>query len=145
MRNYRNSLLRFPPRFRPRSWQWPAIGIGVITGMLAVPVPAHHSFAVHFVSDRIVTVSGAVTRFKFVNPHGILYVAVTDADGEVQEWSAETNSPNILVRRGWTKDSFKAGDEVTVEGWPARDGVPRIRIRRVTFADGRSLRGQGGD
>ena len=61
---------------------------------------------------------------------------VTDKDGKVEEWRAETNSPSILERRGWKRDSLKAGDEIVLEGWRARDGKRYMRMRKVTRADG---------
>jgi hypothetical protein len=71
----------------------------------------------------------------------VLTRAVPGEHGSV-EGKAETNSPNILRRRGWVPDSLKPGDRVTVEGFPARDGSSSMRISRVTFADGRELTGQ---
>ena len=103
---------------------------------------AHHSFAVHFVGDELVTVSGVATEFTFRNPHGLLILDETRADGTVVHWRIETNSPNILRRRGWTPDSIEPGDEVTVEGYPSRDGSSSMRVARLTFADGRELTGQ---
>jgi hypothetical protein len=106
---------------------------------------AHHSFAVHFVADKIVTVKGTVEEFSFHNPHGLLMLTAKDASGVEQHWRIETNSPNILRRRGWSEDSIKPGDQVTVEGYPARDGSPSMRVYRVTFPDGRELVGQRPD
>lgn len=106
---------------------------------------AHHSFAVHFVADKIVTVKGTVQEFTFRNPHGLLMLTAKDPGGAEQQWRIETNSPNVLRRRGWSEDSIKAGDQVTVEGYPARDGSPSMRVYRVTFADGRELVGQRPD
>ncbi len=60
----------------------------------------------------------------------------------MEHWRVETNSPNILKRRGWSEDSIAAGETITVEGYPARDGSNYMRIYRVTFADGRELIGQ---
>ncbi|MEY4641126.1 MAG: hypothetical protein RLZZ227_1120 [Pseudomonadota bacterium] len=114
--------------------------------LAALPVSfaqAHHSFAVHFVAEANTEVKGVVESFRFANPHGVLSFNVTDANGVTTQWKAETNSPNILRRRGWSKDSFKPGDEVTVLGFPARDGTPFMRISKVTFADGHELIGQG--
>lgn len=104
---------------------------------------AHHSFAVHFEAEASQEVTGVVERFSFANPHGMLFFNVTDANGVTSEWRAETNSPNILRRRGWSKDSLKAGDQITVLGFPARDGTNYMRISKITFADGRELVGQG--
>ena len=104
---------------------------------------AHHSFAVHFESEANLEVKGVVEDFRFANPHGMLTFNVTDASGKTEKWRAETNSPNILRRRGWSKDSLKPGDEITVLGFPSRDGTNFMRISKITLADGRVLVGQG--
>lgn len=114
--------------------------LGVATAPLA---HAHHSFAVHFESEANLEVKGVVKDFRFANPHGMLTFEVTDANGVKSEWRAETNSPNILRRRGWSRDSLKPGDEITILGFPSRDGTPYMRISTITFADGRVLVGQG--
>src|SRR5690554_2394762 len=111
---------------------------------LALPAHAHHSFAVHFLPDDSISVSGTITEFRFSNPHGIAHFTVVNESGEEELWRAETNSPNVLRRRGWSRDSLKPGDEVTLEGWPARDDSRYMRIRVVTFADGRVLGTQRG-
>ena len=107
----------------------------------AVPMAAaaHHSFAVYFDPARDVTITGKVTSFRFTNPHGLVVVEVTDGQGRVTEWRAETNAPVVLQRRGWTRTSIKAGETVTIEGWPARDGKPYMRLRRAVRADGRLI------
>jgi hypothetical protein len=109
----------------------------MVSAMLCAPAGAHHSFAVFFDSDTgIVSVRGTVIDFKFTNPHGIIRVNVKDKAGAEQVWKAETNSPSILERRGWKKDSLKAGDEIVLEGWRARDGSNYMRMRKVTHGDG---------
>ncbi|HUL82432.1 MAG TPA: DUF6152 family protein, partial [Gammaproteobacteria bacterium] len=75
----------------------------------------------------------------------LISVDAKDADGAQQHWRIETNSPNILRRRGWSEDSIKPGDQVTIEGYPARDGSTSMRVYRVTFADGHELIGQRPD
>jgi len=97
---------------------------------------AHHSFAVYFDSAKDVTVTGKVTAFRFTNPHGTIVIEAKDAQGTVREWRAETNAPVVLQRRGWTRDTVKPGETITIEGWPSRDGKPYIRLRRATRADG---------
>jgi hypothetical protein len=97
---------------------------------------AHHSFAVFFDDSRMVTVSGTVTEFQFRNPHGLIRLTVRDKDGTEVMWRAETNSPSILERRGWARDTLKAGDRISIEGWPSRDGSNYLRMRKVTRADG---------
>jgi hypothetical protein len=112
------------------------LAASVALGSMGSAAIAHHSFAVFFDGDKTVTVSGTVTEFQFRNPHGLIRFASSDAKAGNAEWRAETNSPSILERRGWKKDSLKAGDKIVVEGWPARDGSNYLRMRKVTRADG---------
>jgi len=104
--------------------------------LLAAPAFAHHSFAVFFDADRTIRIEGTVEEFQFRNPHGLIRMTVRQKDGSEVEWKAETNSPSILERRGWKRDSLKAGDQIKVEGWPARDGANYMRMRSVVRADG---------
>lgn len=97
---------------------------------------AHHSFAVFFDSERTVSVRGTVIDFQFRNPHGLIRIKVVDKDGKESVWKAETNSPSILERRGWAKDTLKAGETITMDGWPARDGSNYLRLRTAKRADG---------
>lgn len=115
----------------------------LLGALLPAVVHAHHSFAVHFISEANTEVKGVVDSFRFANPHGMINFDVTDANGVTTRWRAETNSPNILRRRGWTRDSLKPGDVITILGFPARDGTPYMRVSKITFADGRELIGQG--
>jgi hypothetical protein len=118
-----------------------AAGI-LVSLLIQADAGAHHSFNVHFVPEERVILDGVVTDFRFRNPHGQVEFDVTGDDGTVVQWRAETNSPNILRRRGWTERSIVPGDTVRVEGYPARDGSNFMRIYRVRFADGRELIGQ---
>ena len=126
---------------------WLAFVTSATVALAAAPTPAsaHHSFAVHFVADKLVTVAGTVNEFSFRNPHGLLMLTAKGADGKPAEWKIETNSPNILRRRGWSETSIKPGDEVKVEGYPARDGSNFMRVYRVIYADGHELVGQRPD
>jgi hypothetical protein len=110
--------------------------------VLSPAASAHHSFAVHFVGDSTVAVSGVVKEFRFTNPHGVLFFTAVDENGVEQEWKAETNSPNVLRRRGWDKDVLKPGDKITVDGFPSRDESNYMRISHVLFDDGRELTAQ---
>ena len=105
--------------------------------VVASAVHAHHSFAVYFDSSKDVKITGAVTSFRFTNPHGTIALDVTDPQGRVTHWRAETNAPVVLQRRGWTRDSIKPGETITIQGWPSRDGKPYIRLQRASHADGR--------
>lgn len=100
---------------------------------------AHHSFAVFFDPEKSVKVTGKVTSFRFTNPHGTVALNVTKPDGKVEEWRAETNAPVILSRRGWTRDSVKPGQTITISGWPARDGRKYLRLMEARDAGGKLI------
>ena len=100
---------------------------------------AHHSFAVFFDDTRTIEITGSVTEFRFSNPHAIISLEVRNKAGMVEEWKAETNAVTLLKRRGWTKDSLKAGEVITVDGWPSRDGANYMRMRTIKKADGTVL------
>lgn len=121
------------------------LGFAAATFTLSTPaIFAHHSFPVHFVPEGEITVSGVVKTFRFANPHGVLEFIVINDEGEEVSWRAETNSPSILRRRGWDKNSLKPGEKVSVTGWPARADEHYMRIRSVTFEDGSELATQRG-
>lgn len=100
---------------------------------------AHHSFAVFFDETKSVSVSGSVTEFRFTNPHAIIEITRKTPQGQVETWRAETNAVTLLRRRGWTADSLKVGETVTIDGWPSRDGSRYLRVRRVVRSDGTVL------
>ncbi|PWU02271.1 MAG: hypothetical protein C5B51_21125 [Terriglobia bacterium] len=105
----------------------------------ALPVLAHHSFAAEFDASKPITVKGTVTKMDWVNPHSHLRFDVKADDGTVEHWSAECLPPNGLYRQGWRKDSIKAGEEVTVTGFKAKDGSNYMWTQTITTADGRRL------
>ena len=108
----------------------------LVLALAARVATAHHSFAVFFDTDsRLRKVTGVVKEFRFTNPHGIVTLAVAEGGHQVI-WRAETNSPSILRRRGWSSDSLQVGEKITVEGWPARDGSKYLRLRSATRANG---------
>jgi hypothetical protein len=117
-------------------------GLALIAALIATSsATAHHSFAVFFNTDeKVVTVSGVVKEFHFSNPHGVITLVVSKGNGTTI-WRAETNSPSILRRRGWTPQSLHVGDKITITGWPARDGTQYLRMQSAHLSDG-SLVGQ---
>lgn len=119
-------------------WHRAAAAVLGIAGVLASgAAPAHHSFAVFFQTSRTISVTGVVTAVEFSNPHGLIHLTVAGPDG-TETWTAETNSPSILARRGWSKHTLKPGEKVTVEGWPARNGARYLRMQRA-FRDGKLI------
>jgi hypothetical protein len=118
--------------------KWAAWGliVGLPLFLSSVPVLAHHSFAVFFDDDSAIRkVTGVVREFRFTNPHGMVTLIVRQGSKDVV-WRAETNSPSILRRKGWSADSVHVGEMITVEGWPARDGATYMRLRSATRANG---------
>ena len=116
-----------------------AATLGAVLLVLAPCIQAHHSFPVHYDSNVTQTIQGIAKSFRFTNPHGILQLEVTNADGEIETWTIETTAPVFMRRRGWSQDMIQPGDEVLVDGWPARDGSHLMRIRSVSRPDGTPL------
>jgi Family of unknown function (DUF6152) len=110
-------------------------------GMLvtALPILAHHSFSAEYDFAKPITLQGTVVKWELINPHGWITLDAKDANGKVARWAVETGNPNALLRAGWRKDSLKPGDEVTIEGYLAKDGTPTINGVQVTLADGRKV------
>jgi hypothetical protein len=104
---------------------------------------AHHSAAAY---DNTTIVLGNATMKNLVwaNPHTILTFEVKDANGTAATWTAESGSPSALTRMGWTRNSLKAGDQVTIELFPARNGAKVGRLAKVTLAGGKELRDSQG-
>ena len=114
------------------------VGAGLVVAA-ALPVYAHHSFAAEFDSNKPVTLKGAVTKLEWGNPHIWVYLDVKDEQGAVQHWQCEGGAPNTLTRNGWSKDSLKYGDQVTIEGLLAKDGSKTCNARVVKLPDGRTV------
>ena len=107
--------------------------------MIHWPVFGHHSFAAEYDSAKTVTLSGAVSKMEWMNPHAQLFLDVSDQNGNRVLWEFELASPNALLRGGWSRNSVKPGDTVTVSGFRARDGSRRVKAEAVTLSDGRKV------
>ena len=100
---------------------------------------AHHSFAAEFDAAKKLKLTGTVTKVQWRNPHTYFYVDVKGEDGQIHNWAMELGSPNVLMRRGWSRDTLKIGDQVTVEGARARDNSYKGNANSVAMADGKRL------
>ena len=112
-------------------------GLGLL--LCTVPMLAHHSFAAEYDSAKPVTLTGTVTKVEWMNPHARFYIDVKEENGSVNNWELELGSPNGLMRQGWTRNSLKQGDQVSVTGSLAKDGSKLANARTVKLADGRQV------
>jgi len=117
------------------------LGLAAVLGVLmTVPVVAHHSFASEYDEKKPLKFENVtVTKLEWTNPHARFYVDVKDAKGVVTNWNFELASPNVLKRNGWTRNTLKEGDKVTVMGTGAKDGARLGHAQTVIGADGKRL------
>ena len=112
---------------------------GAVLLMWAAPVRAHHSFATQYDAEKPVEMRGTVTKVEWTNPHARFYIDVKDEQGNVSNWNFEMASPNVLVRNGWSRNTLRIGDLITVGGYLARSADRMAIAGAVTDAAGRPL------
>ena len=112
--------------------------IGVVVAIVCLPVFAHHGAAAYDVEKKV-TLKGTVTKWFWSNPHCLLQLDVTDDAGQVAHWITETQNPLSMANLGWSNDSFKPGDQVTITVMPAKNGRPIGQIVDAVLANGQKL------
>ena len=114
--------------------------VTIFLGLLTVSVPlfAHHGNAA-FDTTKQITLKATVTEWFWANPHCFLKFDAKDDKGNVAHWAAEVSNPSDMVHLGWSKQTFKLGDEVTVTFFPVKNGLPIGRVRQVVLANGQTL------
>ena len=129
-------------RLRLRLMRMSAVSVFSVVIFLqsSVLVSAHHSRAgVYESEDNAITMEGVVAEWRWRNPHVFLLWDVTDEEGNVVRWTGELSSVISMRSEGLRRDTFKAGQEITITGVPALSGAPQTEIVKVVMADGRIL------
>jgi hypothetical protein len=112
--------------------------------LFAGTIFAHHGAAAYDTSQTT-TLKGTVVDFEFINPHCQLFINVADDGGQMVKWDGEFTNPGALHRRGWTKDMFKPGDQITMIGNRAKNGATVLRVLKLEMADGKVITALGGE
>lgn len=112
--------------------------------MTCAQVSAHHGSSNYDLS-KPTSVKGTISKFEFINPHSAIHLEAKDDSGNAEQWIIECDSPNNLGRAGWTRDSLKPGDQVTIVGNRLKDGSKVMRLQKIIFADGKELKPRQGD
>lgn len=117
------------------------LSIAGLAGLILAVAPAwaHHAFAAEFDAKKPVHLEGVVSKVELINPHSWIHVDVKDADGKVSTWMVEAGSPNVLLRRGFTKATIPTGTPVVVEGYQSKDGSMRANGRDISLPNGQKL------
>jgi uncharacterized protein DUF6152 len=117
----------------------PTLLMGVLVILSAVPLLAHHSFATQYDTNKAVVLKGSVMMLDLVNPHSWLYVNVKDSKGALVSWGIELGPIRDLQLQGWDKTTIKPGTEVSIEGFPAKNGSKTLSAKTVKLPDGRAF------
>jgi hypothetical protein len=125
-----------------------AVTVAAFALLATVPLLAHHSFSAEYESSKVVTLTGKMVNFEWVNPHSWIHIEVTNPDGTKTIWKGETPPVNVLYRNGWTKplveEMVKKAEMVTLRGIAAKDGSNHVFAQGVTRSDGKTVLGLSG-
>ena len=121
---------------------WFSIVAGILISLTWAPaISAHHSFGAEYDLGKPITLHGTVVKWEMINPHSYITVEVKNDDGTVTRWSVQFGAPSFLYRNGWRKDSVKPGDELTINGYLAKDGSRTMFGLTARLPDGRRVLG----
>ena len=125
-----------------------AAAVAAFALLATIPLLAHHSFSSEYESAKVLTLTGKMVNFEWVNPHSWIHVEVTNPNGTKTIWKGETPPVNVLYRNGWTKpmveEMVTKGENVTLRGIPAKDGSNHLFAQGVTRSDGKTVLGLSG-
>ena len=121
------------------TWLVPLVAGGLLLGVAALPVRAHHAFNSEFDAAKPIKLTGVVKKMEWINPHSWLTIEVKRSDGALEMWEIEAGAPNAMFRRGFNRNSLPVGTEVVVNGFQAKDGRKRANGRDISFPDGKKL------
>jgi hypothetical protein len=118
-----------------------ALIAGAAILVLTASVYAHHPFAAEYDWTKPVTLRGTVNKIEWTNPHATLSLDAKDQSGQMKHWTLEMGNPAALTRAGWTRNTLKMGDQVTVDAWLSRNKDDMANVKSVKLSDGRELSG----
>ncbi len=117
----------------------PVIVAALVLGT-AAPLDAHHAFGAEFDPNAPLRLQGKVVKLEWVNPHSWIHIEIKNKEGAAETWMVEGGTPNVLLRRGLTRESLKYGTEIIVDGYQTKDhSLKRANGRDVTFTDGKKI------
>ena len=112
--------------------------------LVCVPLFAHHG-AASYETSKMTTLKGTITNIQWMNPHAEIDIEVNETSGKAEKYVVESVSPLGLSRLGWTKDSLKPGDQITVTGNLSKNGTHILRLKKIVFPGGKELTLQNGE